>query len=89
MFEWLTRFPVSTPLPDTAQLVARDIHEHMVLPQILRHPSPTLHVHDDLANTVLHRNVQREKGLLSDNAVRLQSMTQLETFHGFDQFAII
>ena len=68
-----------------AQFEAGDVHDQILLSQVLRHPSQALHGQNDTFDVFLHRYVHGYDRRGSDNFVSFEALTDLKALDHFDQ----
>src|SRR5262245_57523069 len=67
------------------QFEASYVHDQILLPQVLRHPSQTLHSQNDATDALLYRYVHGYNCRRSDDSVCIEALTDLKAFDRFDQ----
>ena len=70
---------------DAAQLEGGDVDLDIVLAEVLRHPAPALHGHDDLTQALSDGNVELQIRALADDAVSIKPVARLETLDRGDE----
>src|SRR5262249_23801085 len=74
---------------DAAQIEPGDVDDHILLAKVFRHPSQTLHGHDDALDTLLDRHIHRNDRGSANNAIAFQTLTRLESLDGVGQRVVV